>query len=643
MKSFFRNGIMALGSLIVLLVFSNVLYAQNAEAAAKYEPADGKVIFLAGQDLKAIGGLDNYNDGFIDHTGIIPGGVTLYTNTQIGRNSYGNHSVGLDGTTFTSNWGAGDTNWQMIVNDNTFNNSVLHLSIDMVNDTVNIANGVRDSQLDTLAQWIKKQDRPVFLRIGYEFDGDPWNFYGDNKAAYKAAWRHIVNRLRVANDVTNIATVLASTGGWCSFERFDSYNPDRNDDGTPYAGTPVVDWYGFSTWGAYDGNMLAYAARDNKPVMIAESTPKTHTVNTEDGTTLWNSWYKDYFNFIHSNPRIKAVSYINAAWNTQPMWLGNDWGDSRVQTNPIVKANFINEINQASWLKGGADLFAAIGYSKRNVSPDPATPPNPLGTTEATEWIKYGGARVISDTGATNGSAIGYLLNNYDGIMYRNAPQSNKLTFRYASPYSGTYTIYVNDVAAGKIEFTSTGSWNTWSTTTTYVNIPENSTILLQKIDAKGDSSLNLDTITFEVGFNPNGFYTLTNSNSNLVLGVDNASTANRASVVQWNSNSSNDQQWKLLDAGNGYYKIINRNSGLSIAIDYGSTDWAAHVIQWPFGGSLDQMWSIQRAGGSNYNIINRKSGLFLDLDYSSTSAGTAVIQFPSNGGNSQKFKIKES
>ena len=50
----------------------------SGKRPAKFEPADGKVILFAGQELEAIGGTENYRDGYFDHYPA-PGGFVQYT------------------------------------------------------------------------------------------------------------------------------------------------------------------------------------------------------------------------------------------------------------------------------------------------------------------------------------------------------------------------------------------------------------------------------------------------------------------------------------------------------------------------------------------------------------------------------------
>src|SRR5437588_572414 len=112
-----RNGSATVVLVMCLLIFGSVLFAQSAEAA-KYEPAYGKVLFIAGQDLNSLGGMTSYTNGFVNATGIVPGGVTEYIS-----------SSNADGISNTANWGAGDESLQTIVSSSTYNNTALHVSI----------------------------------------------------------------------------------------------------------------------------------------------------------------------------------------------------------------------------------------------------------------------------------------------------------------------------------------------------------------------------------------------------------------------------------------------------------------------------------------------------------------------------------
>ena len=49
----------------------------NERELSKYEPEDGKCFVFIGQDLGAVGGLEQYNEGYCDHFQT-PAGITVY-------------------------------------------------------------------------------------------------------------------------------------------------------------------------------------------------------------------------------------------------------------------------------------------------------------------------------------------------------------------------------------------------------------------------------------------------------------------------------------------------------------------------------------------------------------------------------------
>ena len=58
-----------------------------------------------------------------------------------------------------------------------------------------VADGTHDVYIDRLGDFLLSLGkRPVFLRIAYEFDGDPWNHY--DRETTIVAYKRIVDRLR---------------------------------------------------------------------------------------------------------------------------------------------------------------------------------------------------------------------------------------------------------------------------------------------------------------------------------------------------------------------------------------------------------------------------------------------------------------
>ncbi|MCC5842740.1 MAG: hypothetical protein JJU05_00675 [Verrucomicrobia bacterium] len=194
-----------------------------------------------------------------------------------------------------------------------------------------VAAGLHDEAVANLIERLRTYGRPVFLRIGYEFNGQ-WNGY--EPETFVAAWRRIVDAMRAA-DLRNVATV------WC-------YAEDGVDKEFPtyYPGDDYVDWWGIDVFDAEHMSapgtlaLLKAAEAHGKPVMIGESTSRR--VGVHDGAESWAAWYAPYFGLIRSQPGIKAFCYINWNWAAYPMW--HDWGDCRIEANAEVLARYRGEM-----------------------------------------------------------------------------------------------------------------------------------------------------------------------------------------------------------------------------------------------------------------------------------------------------------
>src|SRR5205814_620405 len=110
---------------------------------------------------------------------------------------------------------------------NLYPDTTLQLALWMVDELDQVNAGALDANIRRLGDWIKQAKRPVYLRIGYEFDY-PGNRY--DPAKYVQAFRRIVGIFR-EQGVDNVATV------WHSF----ASKTDRPMSDW-YPGDDVVDW-----------------------------------------------------------------------------------------------------------------------------------------------------------------------------------------------------------------------------------------------------------------------------------------------------------------------------------------------------------------------------------------------------------------
>jgi hypothetical protein len=152
--------------------------------------------------------------------------------------------------------------------------------------------------------------------------------------------------------------------------------------------------------------------------------------------------------------------------------------------------------------------------------------------------------------------------------------------------------------------------------------------------DQPGFGSLTY-TLDAAGGVIPNGIYKIVNRASGKCL--DNVgATADGATVAQWTSGSSPNQQWRITYSG-GYYKMQCITGGKYLD-NINNTADGSNVAQWANSTSPNQQWTIT-ASGSYYKIINRSNGKCLD-----TGGGTAngaIMQFwPSGSSNNQLWTL---
>ncbi len=334
----------------------------------KFEPANGKVILFAGQEPESIGGTKNYTDGYFDYFPAA-GGFTQYTDFLTGFNSFGFIHKGLDGLTTFSNWGDGPENMDITVTANRLKNSCLAIGLDISqgNDSIT-AMGGHDSLIYRLGNWIKALgNRPVFLRIGYEFDGFDWNHY--KKEFYIPAFKRIRHKLD-SMGVNNIAYVWQSKGAGATRKVMDEF----------YPGDDYVDWVAYSYFIPADSShpMIQFARDHKKPLFISESSTIFLDLNgvcksldlskQADAEWAWKDWFTPYFNTIHKYPDvIKAIHYINSPWKTRPMWKDNPYFkniNARITKNDSLKVWWLRETSKDNYLKASDSLFNYLWNKK---------------------------------------------------------------------------------------------------------------------------------------------------------------------------------------------------------------------------------------------------------------------------------------
>lgn len=330
----------------------------HLEQKARFEPPAGTILVFVGQDNASVGGNAHFRDGYVDHIGV-PGGITHYVGMGADASNKfmtSPDSTHINGLSTETQWGAGPMCMKYYVDSPILDRCVIHLSLSMTgNNEDKLAEGTLDHLIDELAAFLSQYgDTPFLLRIGYEFDG-PWNNYDPEN--FIKAFRRIVDQLRAA-PVSNFATVMASSACSTSYEDWQRY----------YPGDQYVDWFGYSYWDQVPAESecgsLRFAREKHKPVFIAESTPRGHFLDKEGGEQLWKEWYEPFFCHMEQNSDvIRAFSYINCDWDAQPMWKGQNWGNSRIETNAYIKKKWQKQMRKPQFINAKNRPFKQIRFT----------------------------------------------------------------------------------------------------------------------------------------------------------------------------------------------------------------------------------------------------------------------------------------
>lgn len=205
-----------------------------------------------------------------------------------------------------------------------------------------VGSGSEDRKLRELIAGLRSLDRPVFLRLGYDFN-DPNTGY--RPAGYVAAYRRAAREVRDAG-LNQVALVW----DWSPDAELDLEEAGARERDAPerwlrfYPGDDAVDWWGlelFSSAGlnsTVTARFLDEADKRGFPVMIGESTPRGH--DTNEGNLVIEAWFRPYFRLIAKSPMIKAFCYLDRDWRAYPQWT--TWGDARIEADPQV-LHFVRE------------------------------------------------------------------------------------------------------------------------------------------------------------------------------------------------------------------------------------------------------------------------------------------------------------
>jgi len=275
------------------------------------------------------------------------------------------HYFGLKG------WWTDAKNWALSVQNQLNQHPSTYLSVQVglsltkdgdpdLHYEAEVASGALDAEIDSFLDALESLARPVYLRIGYEFNGTAWNGYEPD--SYRKAFQHIADKARARQ--LEVAMVWnAAASGVSNYMDF-------------YPGDAYVDWWGVNFFqpsqigNTLSQDLLTKAKEHAKPIMIGESSPAG--LGTMVGQERWNTWFAPYFQLIKDNPQIKMFCYINTDWTAYPdfpQW--KSWGDARLQNDTLVTRLYKEEMASGRYLHGASESISRA----RLYADDGTTPP----------------------------------------------------------------------------------------------------------------------------------------------------------------------------------------------------------------------------------------------------------------------------
>jgi hypothetical protein len=170
-----------------------------------------------------------------------------------------------------------------------------------------ITSGASDALIARAARQLKRQDRPVLLRWGWEMNGDwyAWSAAGNNNDndAYVAAWKRL-HRIFAEQKATNVSWVWSPNWNSRPVEAWNTF-------AALYPGDEYVDWVGVSGYNLHRETpdtlfapiYRAYAA--TKPLLITEVGAVDRGGRTKaDWITLFARW-------VEAHPGVGGVAWFD--------------------------------------------------------------------------------------------------------------------------------------------------------------------------------------------------------------------------------------------------------------------------------------------------------------------------------------------
>ena len=140
-----------------------------------------------------------------------------------------------------------------------------------------------------------------------------------------------------------------------------------------------------------------------------------------------------------------------------------------------------------------------------------------------------------------------------------------------------------------------------------------------------------------------NGLYNITTKlNANMMLDVAGGKTCDGANIQIYQKNGSTAQKFQIESVGYGWYVISNTYPRKCLDVEGGSTKAGTNVSLYQYNGSDAQLWRFYSTGNGYYTVMN-KLGCYLDVAGGVAQNDRNVLVYTGNGTNAQKWKLTKT
>lgn len=142
-------------------------------------------------------------------------------------------------------------------------------------------------------------------------------------------------------------------------------------------------------------------------------------------------------------------------------------------------------------------------------------------------------------------------------------------------------------------------------------------------------------------GIVSNRYYTITAKQSGKAMEVENFSQDNGGLIQLWENNSTESQEWKIVQMSGDDYKLVCKNSGKVMDTVTAGTENGTWVHQWENLDVESQLWNLVKNEDGSYKILSKFCGKCLDVAELSIENGARIQIWDDVNGENQKWEIE--